>query len=416
MPFHGFACRFIASHIKCGVKCGVNEMKAAGPHPNKALSPAKVRTLSSPGRYSDGNGLYLVVDPSGAKRWLLRTVVQGKRADIGLGGLKTTSLADAREAAQKLRKIARDGGDPLENRRAAQRASLTFENAAAQVHASHTASWGNEKHKKQWIDTLKQYVFPHFGKKPLDKIDPADVLKSLSPIWVTKPETARRVLQRIRAVMDWAKASGHRNGDNPTDGIMKALPKQTTRRAHHAALPYQEIASYIKKMRKLAAGPSAKLALEFLVLTAARTNEVLQAKWTEIDLRKRTWTIPANRMKAKQEHRVPLSPRCLAILEVARTLSQENTYIFPGRVVKKPLSNMALTMLLRRMKLSVTVHGFRSTFRDWASEQTNFPNAVCEAALAHTIKDKVEAAYHRTDLFEKRRELMAVWTEYCTRK
>ena len=388
-------------------------MKSSGPHPDKALSPAKVRTLRTPGRYTDGNGLYLIVDPSGAKRWVLRTVILGKRSDIGLGSFKLVSQAEAREEAGRLRKIARAGGDPLAERKAAKHTSPTFEAAAKQVHSAHKSSWRNPKHAKQWIATLKEYVFPIFGKRRVSGITPADVLQALNPIWAKKPETARRVMQRIRTVFDWAKASGHRSGDNPVDGVLKVLPKQNTADAHHAALPYDKVSKFLRDLRTVEAGASARLAFEFTILTTARTSEVIEAQWAEIDLKKKTWTIPAQRMKAKREHRVPLSPRCVAILKEARKLNEDSKYVFPGRADDKPLSNMVFLMLLRRMNLDITAHGFRSSFRDWASEQTNFPSAVCEAALAHVIKDKTEAAYNRTDLFEKRRELMTQWAEHC---
>ena len=389
-------------------------MKRLGKHPDKALSPAAVRNLSAPGRHADGNGLYLVVDPSGAKRWLLRVVVKGKRTDIGLGGLKIIGLADAREEAARLRKIAWGGGDPLAERLAAKRVTPIFETAAKTVHSAHQASWRNPKHADQWINTLKEYVFPVFGQKQVDQINSADVLRALSPIWLTKPETARRVMQRIRTVFQWAKASGHRSGDNPVDGVSKALPKQNAISSHHAALPYPKVSGFIKKLQKIDAGGSARLALEFTILTAARTNEVLGAKWDEIDQKKKTWTIPAERMKAHKEHRVPVSLRCIAIIKEARKLSDGKSLVFPSKTANKPLSNMVFLMLLRRMKTDVTAHGFRSTFRDWAAEQTNIPSAVCEAALAHTLKDKAEAAYNRTDLFDKRRELMNAWADYCT--
>lgn len=391
-------------------------MKTTGSHPDKALSPAKVRSITDPGRYADGNGLYLVVDPSGAKRWLLRVVVRGKRTDIGLGGLRLVSQAEAREEAGRLRKIARAGGDPLAERRAARLATLTFEVAAEQVHAAHKVSWKNPKHAAQWINTLTTYALPFFGKKQVDQVDSSDVLKALNPIWISKPETARRVLQRIRTVFDWAKASGHRSGDNPVDGVSKVLPKQNAVGSHHAALPYAKASQFIKKLRTVDAGASSRLALEFMILTAVRTSEVLGAKWGEIDLKKKTWTIPAERMKMKPEHRVPLAARCIEILKEARNLTDKSMLVFPGRSDDKPLSNMVFLMLLRRMNFKITAHGFRSTFRDWASEQTSFPNAVCEAALAHTIKDKTEAAYNRTDLFDKRRELMAAWAGYCAGK
>ena len=263
-------------------------MKQTGRHPDKALSPAKVRTLTAPGRYADGNGLYLIVDPSGAKRWLLRTVVMGKRSDIGLGGLKVVSQAEAREEAGRLRKIARAGGDPLAERRAAKRITPTFKAAAQRVHEAHKSSWKNSKHADQWINTLTQYVFPVFGKKQVSAIDSADVLQALNPIWTSKPETARRVLQRIRTVFDWAKASGHRSGDNPADGVLKVLPKQNTARLHHAALPYAKISKFLRDLQAEDAGASARLALEYTILTAARTSEVLDAQWVEIDLKKKT--------------------------------------------------------------------------------------------------------------------------------
>jgi integrase len=388
-------------------------MKATGRHPEKSLSSVKIRSLSKPGRYTDGNGLYLVVDPSGAKRWVLRTVIKGKRTDIGLGSISLVSLAEAREEATRLRKIARTDGDPLAERRRERRVVPTFEEAARTFHGTLAGSWRNVKHAAQWINTLRDYVFPIMGSRRVDQIDSADILKALSPIWMTKSETARRVLQRIRTVLDWAKASGLRSGDNPVDGVAKVLPKQKDTETHHAALPYGKVPGFIKKLQAGDTPSLANLAFEFMILTATRTSEVLQAAWSEVDLKTKTWTIPGVRMKAEKEHRVPLSPRCITILKEARKLSADSTYVFPGRSAAKPLSNMVFLMALRRMKFDITAHGFRSSFRDWASEQTNFPHAVCEAALAHSVQNKVEAAYNRTDLFEKRRELMAAWAKYC---
>ena len=273
-------------------------MKQSGPHPYKKLNPPTVAALTKPGRYSDGNGLYLVISPTGNKTWILRTVVQGRRTDIGLGGISTTTLAKARKQAADLREIARDGGNPLEVRRKAKSYALTFKEAAVQVHADHKNTWKNEKHAAQWISTLREYAYPHFGDKQLDLVSSADVLKALSPIWLTKPETARRVRQRIGTVMDWAKAAGHRSGDNPIDGIQKGLPKQPRQTGHHAALPYTQIGDFIIDLRKAAADETTKLAFEFLILTATRTSEVLLARWSEIDLKRKTWTIPADRMKA----------------------------------------------------------------------------------------------------------------------
>ena len=389
-------------------------MKLRRAHPDKALTAAAVRKVSKAGRYGDGNGLYLVVDPTGARRWVLRTVVHGRRRDIGLGGLKIVSLAEARDLAMQYRRVARDGGDPLLERRNARRIVPTFEAAALSVHGEHKATWRNAKHAAQWINTLTEYVFPLIGSRPVDQIDTPDLLKVLTPIWLTKPETARRVRQRISTVLDWAKAAGHRSGDNPVAGVAKGLPKQPDRASHLAALPYAEVPAFVDRLRASDFTEVVRLAFEFLVLTAARTSEALGAKWTEIDLEGAVWTIPGSRMKAGREHRVPLAPACITILTRVRELAPEADYVFTGRSSEKPLSNMAFLMALRRLKLDVTAHGFRSAFRDWASERTNFPNEVCELALAHTIKNKVEAAYRRGDLLEKRRELMVTWADFAT--
>jgi integrase len=383
-------------------------------HPHNALSPIAVRNKTEPGRYADGNGLYLLVDPSGAKRWILRTVIHGKRTDMGLGSVRLVSLAEARKRAAEHRGVARDGGDPIALRRESSRAVPTFREAANAVHEGHSKSWNNAKHRDQWINTLTAYVFPELGAKRVNLINSADVLRVLTPIWLSKPETARRVRQRIGTVLDWAKAAGHRAGDNPVQGIAKGLPKHTERPGHFAALPYADVPAFVTALHASGAGDVAQLAFEFLILNASRTGEVLGAKWSEIDTAKALWTIPADRMKTKLEHRVPLSKRSLAILAAARKVSGAD-YIFPGRDVATPLSNMAFLMALRRMGYDVTSHGFRSAFRDWAAERTNFPREVCEAALAHSNKDKVEAAYLRSDLFEQRRALMGQWAEYvCT--
>jgi integrase len=390
-------------------------MTVKGKHAQKSLSAVFIRSVANAGRYGDGNGLYLIVDPSGAKRWVLRTVVMSKRRDIGLGGVYLVSLAEAREEATRLRKIARQQGDPLAERRMEQRVVPTFEQTAHEVHKTYSPSWKNAKHSQQWINTLSDYVFPVFGNFRVDQVHTPEVLKALSPIWLKKPETARRVRQRIKTVFDWAKAAGFRSGDNPVDGISKVLPKQPNTQVHHTALPYAEIPTFIKTLRKTDASKTALLAFEFLVLTATRTNEIINARWDEIDLRSKTWTIPSSRMKTKREHRIPLSRRCIEILKEVRKLSKDNLYVFPNPVTGKPLSNMVFLMLLRRMKQDITAHGFRSSFRDWASERTNIPHDVCEAALAHSLKDKTEAAYKRTDLFDKRRELMESWAAFATR-
>jgi integrase len=321
-------------------------------------------------------------------------------------------LAEARETAAIYRKTARAGRDPILEHRQSRAAVPTFEEAARLVHAANAPAWKNVKHAAAWLATLVDYVFPHFGNRRIDEVSSADVLRALSPIWLTRPETARRVRQRIRAVFDWAKAAGHRAGDNPVDGTARALPRQNDRAEHHAALAYADVPAFVESLRGSNANLITKLALEYLILTAARTGEVLGARWDEFDLNAKVWTIPADRMKAKREHRVPLPPRAVAILEEAKWLSANSPYVFAGARENRPMSNMALMQVLRRLNVPVTVHGFRSSFRDWASEQTNHSREVCEAALAHTIKNKAEAAYRRGDLLEKRRELMITWSEY----
>ena len=391
-------------------------MRATGRHPHKALTARTVSTTTEPGRYADGGGLYLLVAPGGSKSWMLRTVVKGRRCDIGLGSVELVSLADGREEARRLRRIARASGDPLAQRRQERRPVPSFEDAAKAVHTAHAASFKSDKHRKQWLSSLKE-VFKAFGAKRVDAITSADILAALNPHWLTRPETSRRVLQRVRVVFEWCKAQGYRTDDNPTQGLTNVLPKQRVAKGHHAALPYQDLPAFVQALREADAGDVVRLAFEFTILCASRTSETLNAAWTEIDLEAKTWTIPGPRMKAGLEHRVPLSPRCIKILERTKALSDGGPYVFPGRSPKKPLSNMVLLMALRRMeRRDVTTHGFRSTFRDWAAERTNVPRAVCEAALSHTLRDKTEAAYNRTDLFDRRRDLMTSWSRFATSK
>jgi integrase len=384
-------------------------MDSPSRHPHKALTALKINRLNQPGRYADGNGLYLVVDPSGAKRWVLRTVVQGKRRDIGLGGLRLVSLSDARLKALEYRKMARDGGNPIEARRQARVTVPTFSEAANRTVEQHRANWKNPKSVSAWNNTLTTYVYPAFGEKSVDQIETSDVLRALSPIWLAKPETARRIRRRIAVVMDWAKAAGYRTGDNPVEGVDRGLPRHTEKRGHFVAIPYADVPEFVRMIPSLPTNLFARLGLEFLILTAARTNEVLRAEWSELDLDKAVWTVPAERMKAGRAQRVPLAERALALLRAAQESGGDSNYIFPGRKSDEPMSNMVFLMMLRRMGATFTAHGFRSAFRDWAAECTNFPREVCEMALAHSIKDKTEAAYRRGDLFEKRRELMIAW-------
>ena len=389
--------------------------KPSGKHLEKRLSAAFVRTVKEAGFYGDGNGLYLKVDPSGAARWVQRIVIHGKRRDIGIGPASLVSLVEAREQALQHRKAARAGGDPLAAKKRSV-AILAFKDAAQKVHDLSAPTWRNEKHGQQWLNTLTTFVFPYFGDKRIDAVSSADVLAALTPIWNKHPETARRVKQRIGTVMKWAMANGWRS-DNPAETITKALPKHDRSKIkHREALPYSAVAAAIAKVQASDAGTATKLAFEFLVLTATRSGETREAKWSEVDIGKAEWIIPADRMKAKRAHRVPLSPRCLAILDDAKPLRQEGSdLIFPGTKAGKALSDMTLSKLMKDLGIAAVPHGFRSSFRDWAGETTNHPREVCEFALAHVISDKAESAYARSDLYGKRRILMEDWAAYLAR-
>jgi len=379
----------------------------------KGLTAAFVDKVKTPGKYGDGNGLYLIVDTSKASRWVLRVQSGGRRRDVGLGGTKSVTLAEARDLAYEIRKKARAGLDPVAVRRAEREGVPTFEECAKTVHAANLKSWRNGKHTDQWINTLEAYVYPTIGKRQVNKIETGDILKVLMPIWTDKPETARRALQRVRTVLDHATAAGHRSGENPCRIAVIGLPKQLGNVKHFAALPYADVPAFIKTLRNADCDSMIRLALEFLILTAARSGEVRGAPPEECDLKSKLWTIPAERMKAEREHVVPLTSRAIEIVTEARRLAPNSNLIFPSRRTRgKPLSDMALTMILRRLKIDATAHGFRSTFRDWASEETNFPSEVAEMALAHAIDNKVEAAYRRGKLLEKRRLLMDAWSKF----
>ncbi len=382
----------------------------SGAHPEKALSAAFVRSVKEPGKYFDGHGLFLKVDASGAKRWVQRITIRGKRTELGLGSTSLVSLAEARETALGNRKTARQGGDPLRAKREAL-AVMTFEEAARKVHAINLPSWRNEKHGQQFINTLATYTFPRIGRIRVSEVTTADVLGVLQPIWLQKPETARRVRQRIGMVMKWAVANGWRQ-DNPAEAIAQALPKHDRTPVHRKSLPYSEVAGCIAAVQASRAGRVTKLALEFLVLTATRSGETRLATWQEIDLSKAEWTIPAERMKAKRAHRIPLAPRALEILEECRALEDGSGLVFPSTRYGRPLSDMTLSKLLKELGFAAHVHGFRTSFKTWAQERTNAPREVSELALAHGIQDKAEAAYARSDLFEKRRALMERWAGY----
>ena len=388
--------------------------KPVGQHQEKRLSAAFVRTVTAAGLYNDGHGLFLKVDPSGAKRWVQRLVINGKRRDIGMGSASLVALSEAREQALQHRKDARAGGNPIANRKRST-GILTFEEASRKVHEVNAPTWRNAKHAQQWLNTLSTFVFPVFGDKRIDAVTSADVLAAITPVWNTRPETARRVKQRIGSVMDWAMANGWRS-DNPANTISKALPKHDRSTVQHRkALPYDQVAVAIATVKASEAGAMTKLAFEFLVLTATRSAETREATWAEIDLQKREWMIPGSRMKAKKAHRVPLTDRCIAILEEASRDGQGPTdYVFPGIKSDKPLSDMTLSKLMKELKIPAVPHGFRSSFRDWAGEATHHPREVIEFALAHVLRDKAEAAYARSDLFEKRRHLMNEWDAYLS--
>ena len=388
---------------------------------SKQLTAVSVKRKTQPGRYHDGNGLYLQVAKGGTKAWLYRFMLRGKARQMGLGPVDLVSLSEAREKARAARKLAFEGIDPIEARRsdrlqdhlAAARA-LTFKDCGLAYIEAHEPSWKNDKHRAQWRSTLNSYVYPVFGSISVADIDTALVMRALQPIWTAKPETASRVRGRIESVLDWAKAQNYRKGENPArwrGHLDKLLPAHSklVRVKHHRALPYQDVSEFMSKLRDVD-GTSAK-ALEFLILTAARTSEVLNTKRSEIDIANAVWVIPADRMKAGKEHRVPLTERALEIIDA---LPDGGDYLFPGLRDGQPLSNMTMAKTVRRLGYDVTVHGFRSTFRDWVAEHTSYANEIAEMALAHAIGNKVEAAYRRGDLFEKRRRMMADWAAFCS--
>jgi len=386
----------------------------------KRLNARQVATLKREGRYADGAGLYLVVGPGASRRWAFLFRWRGRRQEMGLGSLASVSLADARERAGEARRALADGRNPVAVRRAelaARNATATFGNFADELVKGFSHGFRNDKHKAQWGMTLTRYAAPLRDMRLAD-ITTADVLAVLQPLWQAKPETASRLRGRIERVLDAAKAKGLRQGENPArwrghlDSLLPARQRLT--RGHHAAMAYRDLPAFIARLR--ASESVSALALEFAILTTARSGEVLGARWDEFDIEAKLWTVPAARMKAGREHRVPLAARALAILDmVAKVRTGE--HVFPGQRPGKPLSVMALAMVLRRLKLkNVTVHGFRSAFRDWCGEATAFPRDVAEAALAHTVGDMTERAYRRGDALEKRRKLMTAWASFLEPK
>ena len=385
------------------------------------LSALKVQSIKKLGRYGDGGGLWLQVSKSGSKAWLFRYTLGGKARQMGLGPAHTVSLAMARQKAEVARRLVQEGTDPIDekqSRRASERVeaarAMTFKQCATAYIAAHEASWRNPKHRQQWTNSLTTYAFPLLGDLPVASIETDLIMRTLEPVWQVKPETASRVRMRIEAVLSWATARRFRSGDNPArwrghlDQLLPARRK-LKRVEHHPALPYRELPTFMRRLRE-EDGLAAR-ALEFTILTACRTSEAVGAKLGEFDLKLGVWTIPGERMKAGREHRVALSKRAIEIVETATT---EGEYLFPGGSTGKPLSNMAMLKLLARMgRGDLTVHGFRSSFRDWAAEMTNHPRDVAEMALAHVVGDKTEAAYRRGDMFEKRQRLAEDWAQFC---
>ncbi|NJD24088.1 MAG: DUF4102 domain-containing protein [Betaproteobacteria bacterium] len=393
------------------------------------LTAVAVKQAKNPGRLSDGGNLYLSISNTGVKSWVFMYSIggnretRGRQRELGLGPLHTVSLAEAREKATALRKIILDGGDPMEVRQSARLAAsraVTFAEAAKEYIATHRASWKNPKHADQWKNTLETYAYPVFGKYPVSQVDTELVLKALEPIWATKTETARRVLNRIGKILDYAKVQKYRTGENPATWrghLEHSLPNPTKlmKVEHHPALPYKDMGAFMRDLRQRPG--LAGVMLEVTILAAVRSNESRFATWGEIDLRCGLWTIPGERMKTGEDHVVPLTPRLLEIFTQLRTAApdaKDSDFVFPGLKKGKPFSDSAMLAMLERMGRSdITTHGFRSTFRTWASDCTAFPAEVCEKALAHKVGNKVQEAYDRAAMLERRRQLMTAWENFC---
>jgi integrase len=399
----------------CGKEAGAEMVRAL-----HRLSNLKVERAKRPGMYADGGSLYLRVAEGGSKQWIFRYTVNGRNRDMGLGPVHTLTLAEARERATEARKLRLDGIDPIANKRArvaalraADAKAKTFADCVKGFIEDNESSWTSVKHRRQWETSLIKYAYPILGSLPVAAIDTPLVLRVLKPIWDAKRETASRLRGRIENVLGWATVHHYRSGDNPArwNGLLEHALPAVVKGDHHAALPYTQVASFMQALRK-DTGIVAR-ALEFITLTAVRLGEASGATWDEIDLEAKTWTIPASRMKADQEHRVPLSDAAISVLKTVREIRQSD-YVFAGFKPGRPIGGDALRELIKKLAgADVTVHGLRSTFRDWAAEQTNVQREVAEMALAHAIPDAVEAAYRRGDLFDKRRKLMGAWAAYC---
>lgn len=381
------------------------------------LTAKGVANLREPGMHSDDDtpGLYLCVSKIGGKSWILRTLVRGKRTEIGLGSAQIVSLAEARELARAQRKVARQGGDPLAEKRRV-KAVPTFREAAQTVHAALLPTWRNRKHAETWLATVEAYAFPLIGSRLIETITSGDILDVLSPIWTDKPETAKRLKQRLGVILDWAKSKGHLPAGNPVTGIERALPQVKRSKVHMAALPWPDLPAFMEDLEERE-GISARC-LEFIILTAARSGEARGARWDEIDMKAKVWTVPAERMKRGKEHRVPLSEAALGAVERVRGLDPVLCFPSPQRAKAasgRPMSDMVFKALFARMEREgFTTHGFRSTFRDWASESAHAQREVAEACLSHATGNEVERSYARSDLLERRRSLMEAWGRYAS--
>ena len=387
---------------------------------HNALTAAKVKMLAVAGTYTDGGGLTLRVSDTGAKKWVLRLTIDGKARNIGLGGYPAVRLKEARELADSNRQAIRRGRNPIEEKQQAREYSRreasipTFQQAAQTVMELRRPTWSSDRHAKQWTESLTNHAFPLIGRKTVNAVTTADVTAVLTPIWTDKAETATRVRQRMEKVFDFAIVQGWRS-DNPANGtVTAALPRRPRLKAHHPALAYEEAPAALGAVRESTADTTTRLAFQYMVLTAARAVEVREADWSEIDIEARMWSVPAARMKARREHRVPLSDRAVAVLLEAKAITGGEGLIFPAKRSGKAQTNMAFAMLLRRLGIDAVPHGFRSSFRDWTIAETSTPWAVGEAALAHNLGNSVEAAYARHDLFERRRGLMQEWADFLT--
>ena len=385
-------------------------------HPNNQLTYFDIKRFNKPGRYADGNNLYLLVEPTGSKRWILRLTVGNRRRDMGLGNIKLVSLKNARELAIHYKSQARSGLDPFIERKKEKGAFVTFKTCTESVYKIVEPGLKNKRFAKSWLSSIEQHAYPHIGDVPISQITPANILSVLTPIWNSKSETARKIKQRLTLIMKWSRAQGYYDGYDPVEIAEQALPRIKKIKKHFKAIDFEELPNFIKKLKKGELSFVTKCALEFLILTAGRTTEVIHAVWDEINFEKGLWTIPAIRMKNNKEHVVPLTTKMIHILTELKKLKKDSFYIF--EISKnKPISNNTMRIALqKRLNVDATIHGMRSSFKDWASEKTNFNNEVSEMALAHSIGNKVEASYRRGNLLQKRKALMNEWEHFLYKK